>query len=45
VLFCRYANHISVSRIIRVNYRDDYELPPTMCTPPIGDKSFSFIEE
>jgi hypothetical protein len=44
-LFYRYANHASVSRIIRVNHGVECELPPTMCMLPICGKSFSFGEE
>jgi hypothetical protein len=32
-----------VSRVIRGNHGDECELPPTMCTPPICGKSFSFV--
>jgi hypothetical protein len=45
VLFYRYANHVFISYIVRVNHRDECELPPTMCMPPICDKGFSFGEE
>jgi hypothetical protein len=45
VLFCRYTNHISVSHFVRATQGDGCELPPTMHTPPICGKSFSFGEE
>jgi hypothetical protein len=45
VLFCRYANHISISRIVRTNHGVECELSLTMRTPPICGKSFSFGEE
>jgi hypothetical protein len=35
VLFYRYANHISVSRIVRTNHGIECELSPTMRTPLI----------
>jgi hypothetical protein len=38
VLFCRYANYIYVSYIVRTNYEDECDLPPTIHTPSIfGD--------
>jgi hypothetical protein len=45
VLFYRYAKHISISHIVRANHGDECKLPPTMRTPPICGKSFSFGEE
>jgi hypothetical protein len=42
MFFCRYANHIFVSHIVRTNHRYECELPPIMRTPPICGKSFSF---
>jgi hypothetical protein len=45
VLFCRYDNHAFVSRFARNNHGVEYELPPTICTPSIFDKRFSFVEK
>jgi hypothetical protein len=45
LLFCRYANHVSISRIIGVNHGDECNSPSTMRTSSICGKSFSFVEE
>jgi hypothetical protein len=45
VLSCRYANHVSISQFIRANHEDECKLPPTIYTPSIFGKIFSFDEE
>jgi hypothetical protein len=45
VLFCRYANHTSISHFARNNHGDMCELPLTIRTPSILGKSFYFDEK
>ena len=41
-VFCRYANHVVVSRFVRIDYGFECVLPPTMRTPSILAK-VSFV--
>jgi hypothetical protein len=43
VLFCRYANHVSVSRIVKANHKDECDLPSTIRMPSIFDKKILLV--
>jgi hypothetical protein len=40
VLFCRYTNHVCVSRSTRTNHEDECDMPPTIRMPYIFGKAF-----
>jgi hypothetical protein len=43
VLFCRYTNHVCLSHSTRTNHGNECDLPPTIRTPYIFDKSFFLV--